>query len=1147
MTSPAQVRVDPGFTLDDRYTHRRGRIYLTGIQALVRLILDRARLDRESGRHTASYISGYEGSPLGGLDTEVARRRDLLRPLDVRHEPGLNEELAATAVAGTQLARTVADLRPDGVTGYWYGKAPGLDRATDALRHANMMGTDPGGGAVAFVGDDPAAKSSSMPCSSEMALADLGMPTLVPADAADILELGRHAVEMSRASGLWTSLRIATVVADGAATAGVNEHWTAPDLSGLGPSLRAYSHRPTAHLLGRTLAELERSFHELRLPLALEYLRLSGVNRIDGAATARVGIVAAGSTYLVMRQALTALGLDDDGLRARGIRLLKLGAVYPLEPVGLGEFAAGLQRILVVEDKRAFLETAVKAALYGKTGAPQVDGKHGPDGRALLSPLGELDVASVAQALARWLPAVGIDNIAEFAPPRRRQQLPLTLATPRTPFFCSGCPHNSSTEVTPGTLVGAGIGCHTLLLLMPGSDRTGEITGIAQMGGEGAHWIGMAPFVDQQHLVQNLGDGTFAHSGSLAIRAAVAANANITFKLLRNSAVAMTGGQRPVGELGLKEVVKLLTAEGVRRIVVTSDNPKAIRQQVGRGVEVRHRDDLLDVQRELAQVTGVTVLIHDQECAAELRRKRRRGKAELPGEHAFINERVCEGCGDCGEKSNCLSVQPVDTQYGRKTAINQSSCNFDYSCLDGDCPSFLTVRPGNRDRTPVPDLASPPEPSVEFGDSTYRMRITGIGGTGVVTVAQIVAAAATMQGKFVRTLDQTGLAQKGGPVVSDIVISSSASARGPKLGPAECDLYLGCDILVASDQTNLNVCNPDRTKAVLSTSEVATGQMVIDTAVAFPSEQHTAAAVAAAAHEVKLIDAAALSAQHLGDEQYANILLLGVAYQRGALAVSAEAIEAAIRTNGAAVAANVAAFRLGRLAVCGSLPGEVTSSAEPAPDVDALIAHFASELRAYQNESYARAFQEFVGRIRGREAEVTEGTQLTEAVARHLFKLMAYKDEYEVARLCLDPQLTAALEAQFGTGATYRYRLHPPALRALGMKRKISLGSWFRPVFRLLATMRFLRGTPFDVFGMTKLRAVERALIVEYRHTLEEVISRLTPNTHEQAVEIANLPDMIRGYEEVKLRNVEAYRSRLTDLTARYRQPRPACAVAPLR
>jgi indolepyruvate ferredoxin oxidoreductase len=1129
----ARVEVDLHLRLEDRFTREHGTIYLTGIQALVRVLLDRARLDRRAGRNTATYISGYEGSPLGGLDLEIARHSGLLRPLGIHHEPGLNEELAATAVAGTQLARAVAGLRPDGITGFWYGKAPGLDRATDAFRHANMTGTDPTGGAVAFVGDDPAAKSSSIPCSSEMALADLNMPTLVPVDPADILDLGRHAVELSRASGLWTSLRVATVVADGSSTATLAPGWTGPDLTDLS-GLPAYSHRPSAHLLGRTLAELERSFHEERLVLALEYVRRSGINRIEGTGSARVGIVAAGPTYLVVRQALEVVGLGPDELVARGIRLLKLGAVHPLEPTVVRTFAEGLSRVLVIEDKRDFLESAIKSALYGMASPPGVDGKHSMDGRRLLSPLGELDVAAVARALSCWLPAVGVQDIADFTRRTGRRSLPLAVSTPRTPFFCSGCPHNSSTEVAPGTLVGAGIGCHTMLLLMPDTERTGDITGIAQMGGEGAHWIGMTPFVEQKHLVQNLGDGTFAHSGSLAIRAAVAAGANITFKLLRNSAVAMTGGQQPVGGLTLKQVIGLLEAEGVRRIIVTTDDRERTRRQVGRLAEVRHRDDLIKVQRELAGIEGVTVLIHDQECAAELRRKRRRGMAQRPAVRAFINQRVCEGCGDCAVKSNCLSVQPVETPYGRKTEINQSSCNLDFSCLDGDCPSFLAIKPGTRALAAVPDITPPAEPDRSVDDDDFRMRITGIGGTGVVTMAQILATAASTEGRFVRALDQTGLAQKGGPVVSDIRITARPDSRGPKLGPGECDLYLGCDILVATDPQNLSVCDPARTTAIVSSAEVPTGQMVIDTTTIFPSVHQTAAALSLVSQQTHLVDAARLSANELGSEQYANIVLLGIAYQRGVLPVTATAIEATIRLNATAIDANIAAFRLGRHCASGDTATGQADAEQAPTDLDALIAHRTAELRAYQNRGYAQRYRRFVERVRADEVARTGEKQLTEAVARNLFKLMAYKDEYEVARLSLDPKLTAAVEAEFGAGARFKYRLHPPALRALGMKRKISLGAWFRPIFAFLVLLRFLRGTPFDIFGHAKVRRVERALIEEYRAVVDELLEGLTPLRKELAVEIANLPDLVRGYEDIKLRNVVLYRDRVATLITKY-------------
>ncbi len=1129
-TRPAPLE----FRLDDRYRREHGDVYLTGVQALVRVIMERARLDRRAELSTGSYVSGYEGSPLAGLDLELARWRALLEPLGVHHEPGLNEELAATAVAGTQLARTVARLRPSGVTGYWYGKAPGLDRATDALRHANLIGTDPAGGAVAFVGDDPAAKSSSVPCSSEFALADMNIPTLVPADAADVLDLGRHAVELSRVSGLWTALRIATVVADGSSTAAVADGWTAPVIEGLDPGLRPYRHRPSAHLLGGTLAELERSFHHVRLPLAQEYLRRSGINRVEGAGqSARVGLVAAGPTYLALRHALGILGLDDEALRRLGIRLLRLGAVHPLEPTVVRTFAAGLQRVLVVEDKRAFLEHAVKTVLYGSGAAPGVDGKQDANGRPLLSPLGELDADAIVQALARWLPAAGIDGIdAPQAAPERRQ-LQLVGGAARAPFFCSGCPHNSSTEVAPGTLVGGGIGCHAMLLLMPG-ERSGTITGLTQMGGEGAQWIGMAPFVEPRHFVQNMGDGTFAHSGSLAVRAAVAAGANVTFKLLRNSAVAMTGGQRPVGELGLRQMIDLLKAEGVRHIVVTTDAPAALRRSVGRDVDIRSRDDLLPVQRELAQVEGVTALIHDQECAAEKRRSRRRGRSETPPIRAFINERVCEGCGDCGSKSNCLSVQPVPTELGRKTRINQSSCNLDFSCLDGDCPAFVTVTPQNVAKPRPPDVAAPDEPLPLHTGELFRARITGIGGTGVVTVAQVLATAAVMVGRRVRTLDQTGLAQKGGAVVSDIVVSETPLWRSPKLAAGECDLYLGCDALVAADAANLKVADRRGTTAVVSTSPVPTGQMVVDPTVTYPSDADVSAHVRRSALRAEFVDAAGIARRHLDDEQYANVVLLGVAYQTGAVPIPAQAIEAAIRLNGAAVDANLAAFRLGRRAIVAPRD-ETTAAAVPADlDLEALVGVREADLVAYQDRRYAAAYREVVDRVRAVEAQTVGGARLTREVAGALYKIMAYKDEYEVARLSLDPRLDDDVAREFGPGATYRYRLHPPALRALGMKHKMSLGPWARPVFRILVGARRLRGTPFDPFGAAKVRVVERALIVEYRWLIDRLLRDLTPANHDLAVELAALPDLIRGYEQLKLRNVDIYRSRLTEMLHRY-------------
>jgi indolepyruvate ferredoxin oxidoreductase len=1125
-------------TLDERYLREDGTIYLTGLQALVRMLLDRSRHDEQAGLRTAAYVSGYEGSPLAGYDLELARQRGLLREHRITHQPGLNEELAATAVSGTQLigrpgqSHGVGDASYDGVTGIWYGKAPGLDRATDALRHANLIGTTPTGGAVALVGDDPAAKSSTVPSASELALADLALPTFYPADPAEVLLHGLHAVELSRASGLWSAIKVATAVADSASTATVSPQWTPPDLSGLPGGLVAYRHRPSAHLLGPALAELERGQQLTRLPIAVEYIRRSGLNTVIGAPTARIGLVAAGKTYLDLRQALDALGLTD--LDASGLRLLKLGVVFPLEPSVVAEFAAGLDEIIVIEDKRPFLEDAVKSVLYGQPGAPAVHGKRGRDGSPLFSSFGELDSDAVAAGLARHLGITGPHSKQE----RERVMLPLA---PRTPYFCSGCPHNSSTKVAPGTLVGGGIGCHAMVLLMP-EEQVGTVTGLSQMGGEGAQWIGLAPFVEQRHFVQNIGDGTFTHSGSLAIRAAVAAGVNVTFKLLRNSAVAMTGGQQAMGELPIDRLLALLTAEGVRKVVVTSDDPGGLRRQLGHRVDirhrtdVRHRDDLLDVQRELAAIEGVTVLVHDQECAAEKRRKRRRGKAAAPAKRVLINERVCEGCGDCGAKSNCLSVQPVATEFGRKTRINQSSCNLDFSCLAGDCPSFLSITPTARVRPQIEAVDQPQDPTRSFDADGFALRITGVGGTGVVTIAQILATAAAVEGRHVRALDQTGLAQKGGAVISDLKINTSPTEQAAKLADGECDLYLGCDSLVATDGANLRVADPGRTVAVVSTAEVPTGQMVVDTGSRFPGAGQVMSAVEGSVASARFLDAAGLARELFDDEQYANMILVGVAYQVGALPIGAEAIEHAIRLNGVAAEANIAAFRQGRLSVSRPASTPAESSLEET-SLAALLAVRVPELAAYQDAAYASAYAEFVERVRAREAAVTGGEAgdlLARTVAANLFKLAAYKDEYEVARLSLDPVLTQRIAEQFGSGARYAYRLHPPVLRSLGMGSKVSLGPWFRPAFRSLVAMRRLRGTPFDPFGRTEVRRLERALVAEYRDVITRLADGLTAGNHALAVEIAGLPDMVRGYEEIKLGNAAAYRERMAELLAEF-------------
>ena len=1147
--------------LQDRYELRDGEIYLSGLQALVRIVLDQNRLDRRNGLDTATFVSGYEGSPLAGFDLELVRQAKLLDQHRVVFRPSVNEELGANAVQGSQLASSVAELTCDGVVGIWYGKAPGLDRATDALRHANLGGAAPTGGVLVLVGDDSIAKSSTVPSSSETAMAEIGMTVLSPSDPQDVLDLGLHGVALSRFSGLWTGMKLATNVVDGAGTAVVRTDQVAPVFPDRTIDGVPYTHQVTADFLQPTLAGLEKSLTSSRPELALRYARANGLNRIEGDPAARIGIVTAGAGYLDVRQALAMTGIPTEALATSGIRILKLGMVSPLEPQIVSEFAEGLEEILVVEEKRPFVELAVKDLLYGVPGAPAVYGKRGPDGAQLLRPDADLPPEVIARALApRILARTGSAPVSVWLErSTARASRPVRALLPmanRTPFFCSGCPHNRSTAAPDGSLVGAGIGCSALASFMP-EERVGTIIGLAQMGGEGVPWIGMAPFVEHRHLLQNLGDGTYHHSGSLAIRASVAARSNITYKLLYNGAVAMTGGQQAVGKMAVPEVIAELLAEGVTRVVVTTedlDRYKGVR--LPKGVDVRHRDRLIETQEELAAIEGVTVLIHDQECATELRRKRKRGKVAEPVERVVINERVCEGCGDCGAKSNCLSVQPVDTEFGRKTQIHQASCNKDFSCLDGDCPSFVSVVPGtaakpeDRGTLEATDL---PEPVLKVDPADYNLRITGIGGTGVVTTAQIISMAAVMAGMYVRSLDQMGMAQKGGAVVSDIKLSTSPFSGANKVAPGECDLYLGCDLIVAANAVNLEVASADRTIAVVSTSAVPTGAMVTDPTASFPGIEETSTRVVERSHAA---DSAFADVRHLvdglfGDDQYANIFQVGMAAQAGALPIDTDVLERAIELNGVAVERNLQAFRRGRQLIAdpdalhAALPVD-TAPRDVASDtaralaagldlVDASLAELVlrriDELIGYQNRRYAQRYVTVLQRVQERERAATGVVgPVTAAVAANLYKLMAYKDEYEVARLSLDPELERRVKAQFGADATYSYRLHPPMLRAAGMDRKISLGSWFRPGFRTLYAMRGLRGTRMDPFGRGEVRATERALVDEYVTAVDDALAVLTPATAAQVAQLAGLPDLVRGYESLKMANVTRYRERLAEV-----------------
>ena len=1159
----------PTFTLADRYTNEHGQVYLSGLQALVRLLVDQRRADRRLGLNTGTLVSGYPGSPIGTLDVELGRQRELLATHDIVFVPGLNEELAATAVFGSQLMQSLPDPKYDGVVGMWFGKAPGVDRTVDAFRHGAFRGVSANGGVVAVAGDDPSAKSSIQPSDSLLAFADLMMPMVYPSDVQGIVDLGLHAFALSRASGQPAGLKLVTEVADGAGTALVDPDRVRPIIPAITFDGEPFAPSFAPNRTGRLNLETERVMMHGRLALAREYGRENELNRVIGAGSdARIGFIAPGKTYLDLMEALHELGIEPHDLVDHGIRVMNVGLPHPMHPQDVCDFAAGLRELVIFEEKRPFIETFVKETLFSRAERPRVIGKTDEEGREAVQLHGFLTPTMIAGIAAARLD--GLDGGDLYT--RRLRAIDRDVVTrPVLPIvrlghFCSGCPHTTSLKTPDGMVVGGGIGCHTMAVRM-GRPEFGDIIGLTQMGGEGAQWIGVAPFTGTSHFFQNLGDGTFAHSGSLAIRFAVAAKVNITYKLLFNSAVAMTGGQDIQGGKVLFDTVRLLEAEGVKKVVITTEDTSR-----HRGVRypalatVRDRGDILDVQRELAAVEGVTVLIHDQRCAIEKRRMRRKGELPEPAESVYINESVCEGCGDCGTKSSCLSVVPVDTEFGRRTQIHQSSCTKDFSCLQGDCPSFLTVKPATRGGMKV-TRRLPRLPDVEIGEPVplsspehFEVVLSGIGGTGVVTVNQILGTAATMDGRAVRILDLFGGSQKAGAISSNLKVSSAPFERSSVVGPGAADLMLVFDVLVGTEPEQLEKADPSRTVAVVSTDRVATGAMITDSALSFPKIPLFAKAIDnnTRASDNVYVDAERIAEDLLGNALAANLFLTGVAFQKGLIPLPSQNIEHAIRLNGVAVETNLAAFRWGRLMVCRpELVQAALAEARPAPperpplspQIEPLVAWSSGELRRllevragdlleYQDLAYARSYVDFVRRASDAEAAISESAEFSEAVARGLYKLMAYKDEYEVARLHLAESSRAAVESEFGPGAKVYWHLHPPVLRSLGMKRKLVLGPWFTPALRTLRGMRGLRGTRADIFGYSKVRRRERDLIDEYRREIGAVVQQLNPAHLAIAVELAGLPDMIRGYEDIKLRNADQYTRRQTELLASLRAPR---------
>ena len=1135
-------------SLQDRYEQPSGQVFLSSMQALVRLPLDQARRDRAAGLATGGYITGYRGSPITTLDAQLWASETLLKAHDIHFEPGLNEELAATSLRGTQQLHWFGKSRFQGVFAMWYAKGLGVDRACEALKLANFEGTAAHGGVLVVAGDDHAAKSSASAHQSEHTLIVGFIPILAPSTTDEILEYGQMGWEMSRFSGLYVGLKTVTDTLD------LTSSVILPSLSIVRPD------RPGGADLnlqrGLPALRQESLVVNARLPAAVAFARANGLNRVVIDAERRnLTIITAGKSYLDVRQALQDLGLDEARCRALGISLVKLGMTWPLDQAFVREACAGSRELLVVEEKRPVIEEQIASALYGVAGdRPTILGKRDEQGRALFPLDGVLDAAMVRRAIVRRLEGLGGLDEAQRARLARLEALENAAVAPTTAirpaYFCSGCPHNSSTVVPEGSFAMGATGCHGLAAFMP-ERKTMNVVG---MGAEGMPWVAAQRFVETQHAFSNMGDGTYTHSGILAIRAAVAADTNVTFKILYNDAVAMTGGQPLEGNLSVDTMVHELLAERVSPVVLVSDEPE--RFEGGRlpaGVRIFHRDDLDKVQRELREVSGVSAIVYEQTCANEKRRRRKRGTAVDPDLRLFINSAVCEGCGDCSRQSNCVSIQPLETEFGRKRAIDQSNCNKDYSCVKGFCPSFVNVR-GARlakralDLTALaPWIARLAEPKVVDVSDSYSMLVTGIGGTGVLTVGAILGMAAHIEGKSAKVLDMTGMAQKGGGVMSHVRFSASADRiPSARLGVGQTDLLIACDLIVASGADVARTVRGD-TRVIANADVVPTGEFQTKQDVDLrPSVFLPAIQQGVAEGNIDLLRANALAGKLLGDTIFTNLMMVGFAAQKGLLPVGLPAIEEAVTLNGTAVKANLQALTLGRIAA--AFPDELLTfaglagEASPMPaTLDQMLESRARHLTAYQDEAYARRYQAFVtqaaDRLRAR--GVTEVEPFLITVANQLARLMAYKDEYEVARLYSLPAFRQSLERQFEDDFKISVNLAPPLLAfrkdaKTGRPRKIEMGSWIFPLFGLLSRLKGLRGTPLDLPGHTAERRMERRLIGEYQDLILSLVETVTNATLPTAVELAGAASAIAGYGAVKEAGVEAYRERVAQLLEAY-------------
>lgn len=1136
--------------LDDKYTLDQGQIFITGMQALVRLPMMQRRLDQQNGLNTAGFISGYRGSPLGGYDLALWKARKHLDQHQIHFKPGINEDLGATAVWGSQQTTLSPQANVQGVFGLWYGKGPGVDRTGDVFRHANAAGTSQYGGVLALSGDDHACKSSTLPHQTEYAFMDAFIPVIHPATVQDILDLGLYGWALSRYSGTWVAFKVISDTVDTAASVlvdpsrlniripedfvlppgGLNIRWPDPPL------------------------DQEKRLHDYKMQAIPAFVRANQLDKqiFPRNKTTRIGLIAVGKAYLDTRQALYDLGITEEIAAKLGIGLYKVVVSWPLEPQGILSFCEGLEEVIVIEEKRPVLETQVKDILYHLPAhkRPKIVGKTDETGQPLLPSTYELSAFKIAVTLAqrfKELSGFGVfrEKFSALINKAITQEQHVSRLK-RVPYYCSGCPHNTSTTQLPeGSRALAGIGCHYMATWIDHKTQT-----FAQMGGEGVPWIGQAPFTKEKHIFANLGDGTYFHSGSLAIRAAVAANVNITYKILYNDAVAMTGGQPVDGQLSVDHITHQLASEGVQRIAVVADDLDRypLGAHFAAGTTLHHRDQLGAVQEDLKVWPGVSALIYDQTCAAEKRRRRKRGLMEDPNRRIFINESVCEGCGDCGAKSNCLSLTPLETEWGRKRAIDQSSCNKDYSCVKGFCPSFVSViggepRKNNSIASPEDLFSQLPNPIQPTLHQPYGIFITGIGGTGVITLGTLLGAAAYLEEKGCSVVDMAGLAQKGGAVVSHVRISKNPEdIHATRIDYAGADLLLGCDIVVSASQEALEKINPGHTKAVINTHLSVTGHFTQNPDYHFPSQSMEADIIKIVGQDqCDFLNATKLATSLMADSITTNLFMVGYALQKGYIPLSPESLDHAIRLNGISVNQNIQAVKWGRLAAVDmdAVQKFATNTLPVDPDhlisetIDQLINRRQKFLGDYQNQAYADRYTKLLERVRAADGTFKRD-DLSKIVAQTYFRLMAYKDEYEVARLYTNGNFEHRLQQQFSGDYKVQFHLAPPLLSKrdpqTGELQKQTYGPWVFKAFKVLAKLKGLRGTVFDIFGYLPERKLERQLIRDFEITVDKILEKLTPQTYDAACQLAELPQKIRGFGHVKEKNYEDFKKKEQEL-----------------